>query len=122
MSSARIPSEKQKQIGLAFQGRQNILIITFIIKKGSLLLLYPEREVLAQVNMWVICKTSARNKNEKGIIKTVGDVVDRSVFLLIIQLHFLNPLLFKLCISLTTVLENFRLNNEIKEHISVLGV
>lgn len=82
MFSVCIPPENQKQIGLEFQVRQNILIITFIIKKGPRLLIYPEREVLARVNMWVICKTSARNKNEKGSIEIVGDVVDGSVFLL----------------------------------------
>lgn len=82
MFSVRIPPEKQKQIGLEFRVRKNILTITFIIKKGSQLFIYPEHEVLARVNMWVICKTSARNKNEKGSIEIVGDVVDGSVFLL----------------------------------------
>lgn len=46
------------------------------------MLIYREREVLALVNVWVICKTSARNKNEKGNIEIVGDVVDGSVSLL----------------------------------------
>lgn len=77
------------------------------------MLIYREREVLAWVNMWVICKTSVRNKNEKGNIEIVGDVVDGSVSLLHEPTHnanciFLNPLLFKLCMSWTMVSEIFR--------------
>ena len=72
----------------------------FIIIKGSVLLTRTECEVLAQLSMGVICKTSARNKNEKGSIEIVGSVVDISIFfcmnLLIIQTVFLNPFLFKL--------------------------
>lgn len=34
------------------------------------------------LKMWVICKTSAKNKNRKRSIEIVGDVVDVSIFLL----------------------------------------
>lgn len=52
--------------------------------------IYWEREVLARVNMWVICKTSVRHKNEKGSIEIAGDVADGSVFLLHEPAHNLN--------------------------------
>lgn len=76
--------------------------------------------MLAPLKMWVICKTSARNENEKGSIEIVSDVADVSIFLLHEPGHNPNCIFFKppcvQTISPTTAFEISRLKNEIKKH------